>query len=124
MNHGAEAFIKTQYFDHPSFNATKKQYTRGVKKRNKPALIKINQYKFTDTANFDADILSDEVPTTDMIENYSQQILLLFACYRCDYDIKCLMKYTYFLRQAVRYGTITAQHQQFLQYIQDSKSNS
>jgi hypothetical protein len=72
INHGAEAFIKTQYFDHPSFNATKKQYTRGVKKQNKPALIKINKYKFTDTANFDTDILSDEVRITDMIENYSQ----------------------------------------------------
>jgi hypothetical protein len=34
------------------------------------------------------------------------------------------MKYTYFLRQAVRHGIITAQHQQLLQYIQDSKSNS
>jgi hypothetical protein len=43
MNYGAEAFIKTQYFDYPSFNATKKQYTRGVKKRDKPALLKINQ---------------------------------------------------------------------------------
>jgi hypothetical protein len=69
MNHGAEAFIKTQCFDHPSFNATKKQCTRGVKKRDKPKLIKINQYEFTDTANFGTHTLSDETPVTDMIEN-------------------------------------------------------
>jgi hypothetical protein len=124
MQNGAERLINTAYFKHPSYNSRTGCCSQVVAKRLTKALIQVPQYSFTDSANFECNILLGTSPISEEIENYSHLVVLLFLPYRCDSDLKMDNKYTTLLRYVVQNDSIIPDYSNFLQNIQDSKANS
>ena len=82
-------------------------------KRQHTAFIQVSQYYFSDSANFQCDILHDTSSITEDIESYSHLVVLLFMPYRCNDDLKLNDKYTYFLRHAIQTNTIIPIYKSF-----------
>jgi hypothetical protein len=112
------SFHKTEHFQHPSFR--KDRFMQGVRERSRPHLVKIFQYDFPDTAEFGGSILTGDV--TEAMEKYSELVLLLFVPYRKYEDLTQRGSFTLKLRQCI--GLLQQRHRDFLQNVQDSKSNS
>jgi hypothetical protein len=63
---GGLPFMLTQHFVHPSYNTAEGQYAEIIVKRETIALVKIQQYAFTDTATFGGkNILHDSTDITE-----------------------------------------------------------
>ena len=110
-------------FQHPSYRPRTGRFFQGVRKRKVMHLIKIIQYDFPDTASFGGSILADTTPITEQTETYSMLALLLFYPYRTLEDIRPQGSYTLRFRQAFHEGRIGTKARNFLQNVQDSKSN-
>jgi hypothetical protein len=121
---GGVRLITSGEYTHQSFNYNTHQCDQAVVKRKIPFLVKVFQYDFIDTANFECDILLPTSVITDEIESYCHLVLLLFSPFRFDDDLKVNGHYTHRLRQEVANGNITLFYQRFLQNIQNSKANS
>lgn len=124
MIQGAEPFINTNYFKHPSYSNKTNCCTKAVIKRKKKAFVQISQYYFTDSANFQCNILDATSQITEDIEIYANLVVLLFMPYRCDNDLRIDGHYTTLLRDAIMFNRIDPIYKCFLQNIQDCKANS
>ena len=110
-------------FQHPSYDDTKFRFFQGVKRRDRNRLVKVYQFAFPDTAEFKGCILDADTPITDITEKYSKLVLLLFYPFRHLQDICPAGSYTLQFREAVAGGIIDKAAQQFLQNLQDARSN-
>ena len=108
-------------FEHPSFRT--RVFLQGVRPRNKPCLIRLFQYDFPDTAEFKGCLLDRSFIPNESAETFCKLALLLFTNYRRPSDIICVEPYTSRFRHSVENGTIGNRELQFLQNIQDVKSN-
>jgi hypothetical protein len=111
-------------FQHPSYRATSGRYIQGVRQRKEMALINVFQYDFPDTAEFGGSLRDINSPVTECMEQYCEQALLLFHPLRQLADITLQNSYTLHFRESVANGVIGQAAQNFLQNIQDAKSNS
>jgi hypothetical protein len=111
-------------FQHPSYRATSGRYIQGVRQRKQMALIKVFQYDFPDTAEFGGSLRDINSPVTECTEQYCEQALLLFHPLRQLADITLQNSYTLHFRESVANGVIGQAAQNFLQNLQDAKSNS
>ena len=123
IQQGGELLITTPYFRHPSYNYTTDTCKQVAVKREQKVLVKIYQKLFTDSANYNCNILADDTEHNDEVELYSQMVVLLFLPYRCEDDLKIENSYNKCLRHAYLSGILTESNCQFLQNIQDCKSN-
>jgi PIF1-like helicase len=115
--------IRTPYFRHPSYDETQKVCDQVVVKRYNKVLLQIFQYTFSDAANFERNILTDELPVSDEVERYSHMVLLLFCPYRSANDLKLNGSYNERLRHLVNSHQLCKMHCDVLQNIQNCKSN-
>jgi hypothetical protein len=117
-------FSNTEHFVHPSFLSRQKCFRQGVRLRKKESLVKIHQYDFPDSANFNGSILDSNCNINEDMEMYCEQVLLLFYPFRRKEDLCLENSYTKKLRDAISSGQITELAFTILQNIQDTKSNS
>jgi len=82
------------------------------------------QYEFPDTAEFGGFLLDDNFQVNSIMEEYSKLVLMLFVPFREKSDIMKDSSFTLRLREAFKAGEITLEAQQFLQNLQDTRSNS
>ena len=94
-----------------------------MKQRSKPSLIKIFQFDFPDTAEFRGCLMDSNYIPNESAELYSQMALLLFTNYRQPSDMLTDESFTETFRRHVLNGSIGSVELQFLQNIQDVKSN-
>jgi len=94
-----------------------------VKKREHELLLRVAQYDFPDTADFNGSILSAETPITEATENFAKLALLLFYPYRVMTDIQIANSFTLKFREAVLTEKISERNKEFLQNILDTRSN-
>ena len=87
-------------------------------------MIQIYQYDFPDTADFEGDILNKNIKTNAQMETYAQLVLLLFLPFRIKSDILVNESFRERLCLAISENEITSANIEFLQNIQDAKSNS
>jgi transposase len=112
---GGLSFIHTEYFIHPSYNHAQNHHKEIIIKRDIKALIKIQQYAFTDTANFvGRNIHHDTTDITEDMEHYCFLILLLFHPYRSIHDLQLHGSFTYKFRQACQNNIITDKQLQII----------
>ena len=121
-------FCNEGVLQHPSYNTNTGKFAQGVRKRDRRHLIKIFQWDFPDAASFNGDILSDDyLPMSSLeSEKYAMLCLMLLTPYRVLSDIKKDGEsYTQLLKQALcsERNIITAEDREYLQNIQDTKSN-
>ena len=121
--HDLLSFLNTQWFTHPSYSTKDASFAQGMKKLEHPVLPKILQYDFPDTATFGGNILQPETRITSATETYSCHVLLFFHAYRSLADIMLHGTYTLKLREAVRNGAFPPSVFEFLQNLQDARSN-
>ena len=113
------------FFQHSSYRSDKHRFLQGVRPRKTAYLIKVLQYDFPDTAEFGGSLHDTSHTITDCMETYCQQVLLLFHPLRQLTDITLQGSYTLRFREAVRNGILIGENaRNFLQNIQDAKSNS
>jgi hypothetical protein len=93
-------FLNYGSLKHPSYCDSKKKFRQAVKKRKEPKIPKIFQYDFPDTALFNGNILNNDTPINEYMEQYSQKVLLLFLPYRKKSDLIRNESYTDTLRYA------------------------
>jgi hypothetical protein len=115
-------FIKTDHFDHCSFNPETQKMVQAVKLRQQPFLLKICQWFFPDAKDFNGDILLDTTKITKNIESYACNILMLFLPYRCKADLQSDGSFTKKLRLC-HTDILNDGAKKFLQNIQDTRSN-
>lgn len=120
---GGEYLRNTPHFMHPSHDYNTNTCKQLAVKRDKRALVKIQQNLFADAANFQCNILTDHPIQNDETELYSQMVVLLFLPFRCEDDLKIENSYNKCLQHAYSTGILTESNCQFLQNIQDCKSN-
>ena len=110
---------------HPSYRQRQGDFLQGVKPREKQDyLVKIYQYDFPDTAKFGGSIMDRETPVTEVTETYCKLALMLFCPFRELDDLLVNNSYTLKFRDAVRSGVIDEEALNFLQNVQDARSNS
>jgi hypothetical protein len=112
------------YFQNPSFHTRSNTFIQGVRIRKQQHLIKVFQYDFPDTAQFGGSLLDTNITISESMETYCELVLLLFYPYRCLTDIPLRGSFTLRFREAVANGIIGETAQNFLQNLQDCKSNS
>jgi hypothetical protein len=114
-------FCNTSEFQHPSYRSNCNGFLQGVRQRKIPVLAKVFQYDFCDTAEFGSDILTCESISPKM-EIYSELVLLMFHPFRTKEDLILNGSFTQKLRSVI--ASFKPEHLQFLQNVQDAKSNS
>jgi PIF1-like helicase len=82
------------------------------------------QYAFKDSVIFHGNILDDDFPISEEVEQYCHNVVILFMPFRCNNDLIIEGKYTNCLRNGIQQNTIYPLHKTFLQYLLDSKSNN
>jgi hypothetical protein len=117
-------FTNDYVFQHPSYRARSGNFLQGVRERETPHLVKVFQYEFPDTAEFNGSLLDDNVTITQSMEQYSMLVLLLFAPLREFSDILVDDSFTKCLRDAFRTGQISENAVSFMQNMLDTRSNS
>ena len=117
-------FENTSYFSHPSYKKKSKRMAQGVRARDDCYLLKLSQWYFTDSAKFKGSILSEETTITHAMEQYSRLVLILFLPFRCDNDLRLNGSHTKRLRLSVKKKTIRPEAFDYLQNIQDARSNA
>jgi hypothetical protein len=123
-SHEMMKFSHSDSFKHPSYNDRKGTFLQGVRKREKPCLIKVFHYEFPDTAEFGGSLLDDNTYTNDAMERYSKLVLMLFYPYRDLYDLVETETYTELLQAALANDIIGESAITFLRNMQDTRSNS
>jgi len=117
-------FEKNGSFHHPSYQQQTDSFLQGIQQRKKECLLKVFQFDFPDTADFGGSILDPNVPITSAMEQYSKLALLLFCPgLRVLDDILLDHSFTLKFRQLVQRGVIDQECFDFLQNIQDTRSN-
>ena len=116
--------LKNGCFQHPSYRANEDSFLQGVRERTQHQLIKVFQYDFADTAEFSGSLLDPNCVKTDTMEQYCELALLLLYPYRELADLQLNGSFVDKLRDAISNGSISDEKLQFLQNIQDAKSNS
>lgn len=109
-----------QHISSPHLNG----FLQGVRKRKIQQIPRVNQWIFADSASFNGNILLETTQLTDEIVQHAKYVLCLMYPFR---KLKHLQKngcYVQKLRKVIADGEITDQQLEFLQNIQDSKSNS
>jgi hypothetical protein len=117
-------FQKNNNLQHPSYDAKQDRFIQGVRQRSRQHLIKVFQYDFPDTADFGGSLLDPNMEVTTVMETYCELVLLLFLPYR---ELQQLMhngSFTLKLRKVLEDAIIGKEELQFLQNLQDAKSNS
>jgi len=122
--HSLLQFTNDYAFQHPCYRTRSKTFLQGVRERETVHLVKVFQYEFPDTAEFNGSCLDDNVIITQSMENYSMLVLLLFVPFRELSDILLDNSFTKFLRHAFRRGCIGENAISFMQNMLDTKSNS
>ena len=118
-----EPFQNTQQFTHPSSNAEGVP-RQGLKLREDPVLVEIQQWLFEDTGNFENDILDPAVEPTPMMDEYAKLVLLLFFPYRSRNDLHDgTFNYTETLRYAFENDLLMNGFERILQNVQDGAYN-
>ena len=117
-------FTNDFVFHHPSYRTRSGIFLQGVRKRETPQLVKVFQYEFPDTAEFNGSFLDDEVVITKSMEHYSMLLLLLFVPFRELSDIVLDDSFTKFLREVYRTGHIGETAISFMQNMLDTRANS
>ena len=110
------------HFSHPSL--ADNRFLQGVRLRKTPSIVKVFQYDFADTAKFDGCLLDGNYVPNDEAESYCKHALLLFLNYRSPQDLLPQSSFTECFRSHVHSGRIRPLQLEFLQNIQDVKSNS
>ena len=64
---------------HPSYRNKTQTYVQGVQLKENPTLIKIFQYDFPDSVDFNGNILDENTKITTAREQYACNVLLLFT---------------------------------------------
>lgn len=112
------------YFKHPSYNEKTDSFRQTVELLEKHKLIKVHQYDFEDTANFNANILAPTNYSNEAMEEYARISVLLFFSYRTHQDLLIYGSYIKLFKKLIESKVITDKQIDFLQNIQDAKSNS
>ena len=116
--------FSNDYYQHPSYCKKKKRFLQGIRPRKHPVLVNVFQYDFPDSAQLGGNLADDAYAICLASEVLSEKILLLFASYRVKDDILINNSYTRRLQKAIKSGEITSQAEQFLQNLQDCRSNN
>ena len=117
---------------HPSHHKNKKLSTavqlngfyQGIRKRMTKRIPRVNQRLFTDSASFQGNILDEGTPITEEIQQYAMYVLCFMYPFRKLHHLQHEGCYAKKLRKVMEQGEITNEQLQYLQNIQDSKSNS
>ena len=117
-------FENTDFFSHPSYKKKTKHMAQGVRRRDEKRVLKIHQWYFPDSANFKGSILDDKTIITPDIEQYSRLVLMLFLPFRSEADLKLRGSHTNKLRHCVRHNKLRTSAFEYLQNVQDSRSNA
>ena len=117
-------FINTDEFQHPSFLESQAYFREAIKKRAIHKLSKITQYDFPDTASFSSALTDPEGEINENMEQYSEQVLLLFHHYRKREDLYLHNSFTKLLRCLIFENKLHPMAPMFLQNIQDTKCNN
>jgi hypothetical protein len=117
-------YFTNDRYQHPSYRQSSNCFLQGVKARERQHLIKVFQYDFPDTAVFGGSILDANVAITSDMETYSKLVLLLFLPLRTMSDIQLNGSFTQRLRYAVQSGEVGNKAIEFLQNMQDCRSNA
>jgi len=80
-------------FQHPSYRAKTERFLQGVKERSRRCLLKVYQYDFPDTAEFNGSIMDCSVPVTEPMETYCELALMLFCPYQIRDDLTVDMSF-------------------------------
>ena len=80
-------FWKGGTFVHPSYSKEKNLFRQGVRAREKKCLTRIFQYDFPDSAGFGGPITEETTVINEIMEEYSELVLLLFFSYRSEQDL-------------------------------------
>lgn len=119
--------LDNEYHDHPAFcnnDRTENNCTIGVRKRKIPALTRVHTFDFPDTDTFGSSILDKSQPTNDAKEAYAYNVNHLVLPYRTKSDLMIEQSYVTRLQTAFQNDELSTSSIQFLQNIQDTKSNS
>ena len=117
-------FSNTNHFRHPSYREKTGTFLQGVRQRSEEHLLKVFQYEFPDTAEFGGSLLEETTEINMEMEGYCKLAVLLFVPFREMLDLQENGSFTLCLREAVKEGHIGKVEQQFLQNLQDTRSNS
>ena len=117
-------FENNDHFQHPSYKVKQDRMAQGVRRRELSAILKLHQWYFPDAAQFEASILDETTTITPKIEEYARLVLLLFLPFRKDDDLRqngsCARK----LRSCFQRGEIRQFAFEYLQNVQDGRSNA
>jgi Helitron helicase-like domain at N-terminus/PIF1-like helicase len=117
-------FWKDGTYVHPSYSKEKNIFRQGVRARQKKVLVNIFQYDFPDTAGFDGPITDETTEINEIMEEYSELVLLLFSPYRREQDLCIDNSFTLRFRDSINKKVFPESTFTFLQNLQDCKSNS
>ncbi len=123
QNQDSLLYFDNSNFSHPSFKLQKQSFMQGVKKVMAECLIKVFEYEFPNMAKFGGSMLDPDLLINESREKYLKLVLLLFHLYRKLDDIVSANSYTWKLHAAVQDGTIGDKAKNFLQNLQDCRSN-
>jgi hypothetical protein len=112
------------HYRRPSYRVMNDRFLQGVRQRKQEHLIKVYQYDFPDTNEFNGCLLNENPVISKTMETYYELVLLLFYPHRILTDITLNGSYTLKVREAVAHGIIVERAQSFLQNLQDARSNS
>jgi hypothetical protein len=115
--------FQNSVFQHPSFQPDDNRFLQGVRFRDENVLIKVFQYSFPDTADFDGSIMDPRNEINEATETFSKLALLLFLPHREHTDLLVDSSYTIRFCKAIEDGIIGESPLQFLQNVQDARVN-
>jgi hypothetical protein len=118
------AFENTEYFSHPSFKEKTGHMAQGVRRREESLVLKLHQWYFPDSAKFNGSLLDERTVITPVIEQYSRLVLMLFYPFRCEDDLLLDGSHTKRLRHCVKHNLVRQFAFEYLQNVQDSRSNA
>ena len=117
-------FENTTYYSHPSFKPKTARMSQGVRPRETPCILKLHQWYFPDSATFEGSILERTTAITSETEKYSRLVLMLFLPFRSEKDLSLHGSHTAKLRHCVQKGHVPQFAFEYLQNVQDARSNA
>jgi len=122
-NRDSLLYFVNDEFQHPSFQMQNHTFLQGVKARSEEHLIKVFQYDFPDTVEFGGSILNPDLPINPAMEKVLQMCVAFFLpCSRWN-DIHVQYSYTLKFCEAIQTSVIGEKAMNFLQNMQDARSN-